>query len=353
MPGGRTGGRRLEDIKAGRGRATTTPTTTDVQDTSPTANDDAAPQLEAQKPPEITAGGPSLAQTAFSPAGQQALGATTAPPPPPVESGAQDTAMWEDISAKWDESSQGYEDLAREQGQIDARRAAAMNAASGAGMGGGFQTGQAQAQIGTNRAVLEARQEHQLRGAEMHMTRLQQEYKRAEAAGDRQLQRDLQDQMDSTMMSVEMIRQGMQLPADMDAGDVYNEQREARGPREVGGAPTQGMYEGGTTDASGNNYVSPGGNTIPLGEVNEAVDTTMQSYGFAQTLGGGTDSINPNTGVAYTDAELLDIEEEIYGYYMEWIDQHGGELPNLNEFGSYVNNKDPVKFKPLSGIRSV
>lgn len=100
-----------------------------------------------------------------------------------IENYQADTGRWDDIMSQWEKSGDNIETLGRGMESDYARRASELS--QGSGMGGGWQSGMAQAQLSGARDRQALQMEHQNRGTELMTQRQKQEF---DAGQERQRQ---------------------------------------------------------------------------------------------------------------------------------------------------------------------
>lgn len=126
-----------------------------------------------------------------------------------VEAGAEAQGFQSDANKTWADmlssSNQMQNDALRSTYADEAqneRRAAEANAMGGGAIGGGFAAGQAQAQLGGTQQRLDVRQKFAGQQLNMKAAYLQTLIKQAEASKDRNLQRELQAELDKTNLQI-------------------------------------------------------------------------------------------------------------------------------------------------------
>lgn len=117
-----------------------------------------------------------LGDTSQPQQGQQPPPDQQAPPAQPGTPEAQEQAnkMWETMMADREEQLQGSMKDIQQYGALQQRRASEINAAMGRGVGGGFGSGQAQVQLGTQAQMLGAQRSAQQDLNQMQMQRMEQ-----------------------------------------------------------------------------------------------------------------------------------------------------------------------------------
>lgn len=129
-----------------------------------------------------------------------------------------DGINWQDVQNNWaDVLAQHDKGLKDEMYGIDAdearnaRRASETNAMMGGSVGGGFQGGQIQAQLSGTLARSKATAEHNMNAVEMKMSFLDKMFQEAMRQGDRELQLQIQDEMNATSIQLEEMRGKVQM----------------------------------------------------------------------------------------------------------------------------------------------
>lgn len=167
-----------------------------------------------------------------------------APPPPPPDRDTDWEDQWGNV---WDQHKESREGI-MEQSYADQasaeRRAANMNARMGAGMGGGFGAGMAQASLGGAQQRMQAQQEWSKRGVELRMAYLDRKLRAAEAAEDRELQREIQDKMNEANMQMTEIEARLGAsPEALEAFDDREQEAKDRAEAEELGIPYEEYAE--------------------------------------------------------------------------------------------------------------
>jgi hypothetical protein len=163
---------------------------------------------------------------------------TWSPPTPttPVdEYEARGDQLWEDLFAAHQGS---LDDALKGVGARTAaeqRRMAEMS--EGSALGGGFQSGMAQASLTGQELEWQARTEHAQRGIDLQMAQLENMYAKAEAAKDRQAQADIQEKINTLMMQQELLRQGVQGVTFDEEGNIARDEEGNIELTEKGAAP--------------------------------------------------------------------------------------------------------------------
>jgi hypothetical protein len=136
---------------------------------------------------------------------------------------AEAQSMWDQLYGEggtYAQSGMDIEKMAGHREAAGARRTMGLTGAmaGGVGLGGAAMGAQAQAQIEGAQATMKARQDHAIRGMELQMTQLQNLMRQAEQAGDRVQAQILQDKINSTMLLMERIRAGENVPGPGEEG---------------------------------------------------------------------------------------------------------------------------------------
>lgn len=122
------------------------------------------------------------------------------------------SSMWASMMADHEAGLEGKLQGTYADEALSGRRMAEMNALGGGGVGGAFAGGAGQVALGGMQQRLKTRNDHTKQGLEMKMARLTQLIKQAEAGKDRNLQRELQAEMDKTQMAIAGMHAGSDLP---------------------------------------------------------------------------------------------------------------------------------------------
>ena len=218
----------------------------------------AAPTRDVAPPP------PGVPRPPAAPlAGTGAGGAQ--PPQPPVNQFADIEGYYNDLLKQHESTWGAQEDAINRATSAGRRRAMAIDARMGSGVGGAFLSGYRQAEVGGMQQMTQARQQHDIAGRNLAREYFQSRLDRANRLQEQQFQREQQARNFDMEVAKLMAEANQELPADL-AGRLNV-------PPGLGGASAGG---GLVPDAQGN-YVS-GGATVPAKQVDDAINAMLKKY---------------------------------------------------------------------------
>ncbi len=288
---------------------------------------------------------------------------TTLPPPPsgkqpPLNPKTPDETApgWDEVRDQWtdilDTHDKGLDDVMQgisADESRNARRSAEMNANMGGAVGGNFQSGQIQAQLGGSLLRSQARQEHTSRGLELKMTYLQRMMEEAMREGDRDLQWQIQQEMSKTQMAIAGMQQDTALAINQTQLEQQGDMREL----DTRGGIARSGSEGGTGVASGYQSVAAGdtgyyadGTVVDSEEKQASNHGHLLSNDSGKTRPGTNGTAVPENWNGATREELetiareagltdQDMEGRGFDGLMEWLKGHGLKSEDVWEVERY------------------